>query len=164
MGMNLSNLEVLIVDDIPSVRALLRSQLRAFGIRNILEADDGITGLEVLTREKVDLVITDWAMKPMDGVEFTRRLRANGPSKNQTLPVLMVSNHTEYSLIQGALDAGITQFLAKPLTTKSLGARLTAMFDDRAAEARLDAIAGSDRRRVFAQGYSRRRKSDWDVG
>ena len=164
MGIVLSNLEVLIVDDIPSVRALLRSQLHAFGIHNIREADDGITGLEVLARENIDLVITDWAMKPMDGVEFTRRLRSAGPSKNHTLPVLMVSNHTEYSLIKGALDAGITQFLAKPLTTKSLGARLAAMFGGRDSEARMHPVDGGDRRRVFAEGYARRRKSDWDVG
>ena len=141
---NLSCLKVLVVDDIASVRTLLRGQLRVFGINNIIEACDGIAGLEVLAREAVDLVITDLAMRPMDGVEFTRRLRTGDEVGNPYVPILMVSSHTEHSLVRGALDAGITQFLAKPLTAKALGARLMAIVEGTGAQVRSNSFSGPD--------------------
>jgi two-component system chemotaxis response regulator CheY len=160
---NFPRLKVLVVDDIASVRMLLRGQLGCFGINDIVEAQDGFSGLETLTRKTVDIVITDLAMRPMDGVEFTRRLRADSQAKNANVPILMVSSHTDRPLVKGALDAGITQFLAKPLTTKALGARLTAIVEGAGAQVQSGSFTGPDRRRVFEHNFAQRRKSDREI-
>jgi two-component system chemotaxis response regulator CheY len=153
-------LRVLVVDDIASVRTLLQAQLRFFGVNDIVEARDGLNGLKKLARETIDIVITDLDMRPMDGVEFTRRLRTDCQAENPNVPILMVSSHTDRSLVKAALDAGITQFLAKPLTTKALGARLTAIIEGADGQVQSGSFVGPDRRRVFEHGFVQRRKSD----
>src|SRR5665213_259018 len=124
---NSSSLSVLIVDDVRATRAILKSILRTLGIYQVIEAGDGGAALDLLATNRVDLVITDICMKPMDGNEFIRRLRQPTNSFNPYVPVLMVSAHTEESRIKHALQGGVTGFLMKPVTPIALEAKLNAV-------------------------------------
>jgi two-component system, chemotaxis family, chemotaxis protein CheY len=156
MAADLGRLRVLVVEDNPTVRTLMRGQFQVLGIDDVIEARDGISALEILSRRTVDVVVTDLAMKPMDGIEFTQRLRIEAGPSNFNVPVLMISGHTDRESIQKALDAGVAQFLAKPFTSKALGERLASLADDKGCRV----SSGFDRRRVYSQSYAQRRKSD----
>ena len=108
-------LRVLVVEDNQHMRTLLRSLLNSLNIRDICEAGNGATALELLAEKKCDLVLTDLAMKPMDGLQFTRELRQSEQSANPFIPIIMISGHTERHRVEAARDAGITEFLAKPI-------------------------------------------------
>jgi two-component system chemotaxis response regulator CheY len=123
-----SALKVLILDDIRAARQLLRAILATFNVKNVLEAEDGLSALELIKAFPRNLVITDYSMKPMDGLEFTRMLRAPGNSMNPFVHVLMISAHTEVALITNAIDAGVSDFMSKPITRATVEQRLkTAM-------------------------------------
>ena len=123
----LAGLSVLIVDDIKAMRAIIRTTLRNFGIEQVVEAADGQAALEILSERQVDVVISDICMAPMNGIEFTRRLRQPNNGLNPFVPVLMVSGHTEVSFVKDAQAAGVTAFLAKPVTPANLLKKLTAL-------------------------------------
>ena len=118
-----SSLGILIVDDDKTMRALLHSLLLTFGVKNVFEAPDGERGLLLLQSVEPDLVLTDYSMKPVDGVEFVKRVRAL-PSPLARTPVIMVTGHAERHYVEEARDAGITEFLCKPVTLRDLNARI----------------------------------------
>jgi two-component system chemotaxis response regulator CheY len=156
----IAHLSVLLVEDVRATRVIVRTILRSFGIYDVVEAADGQEALTVLGQRHIDVVITDLAMEPMDGVEFIRRLRTPRNGLNPYVPVLMVSAHTEIARVKEAIAAGITEFLAKPLTPAGLEARLLTIV--RAPKKRVSskAYCGPDRRRGNAKTPNRRRASD----
>ncbi|RZJ83411.1 MAG: response regulator, partial [Brevundimonas sp.] len=87
--MRLDLLKILIVDDIRHTRVLLTEILRAIGIQQIYEASDGAEGLQVMRAHNIDIVLTDLAMEPLDGIDFVRLLRNSPDSPNPMVPVLM---------------------------------------------------------------------------
>jgi two-component system chemotaxis response regulator CheY len=157
---DLSGLKLLVVDDIAAIRALLRGLLRSAGIKQIADARDGPSALSLLRAESFDLVITDLAMRPMDGIELTRRLRQPGSTANPFIPVLMVSGHTEARLVKQAQEAGVTYFLAKPLTLKGLQSRLKAIIEQPKPLICAQTYHGPERRWVAETGRAGRREGD----
>jgi len=101
---------VLIVDDSESMRQIVRRVLETLGVR-IFEGTKVKEGLQILLQKPIDLLITDGNMLDMDGLEFTRILRAH--SLFEQLPILMLSNHSSEECRQQALEAGISVFVAK---------------------------------------------------
>ena len=147
-------LKVLVVEDNQHMRVLLRSLLNSLGIREICEAGSGQAALELLQEKKCDLVLSDLAMKPMDGLRFTRELRQSERSPNPFIPIIMVTGHTEKHRVEAARDAGVTEFLAKPITPHSLFARIAEIVERPRAFVRTDSYFGPDRRRHRTEGYS----------
>src|SRR5579872_1484870 len=92
---SLSRLNVLVVDDSSAVRMMLTALLHTFGITQIVECSDGAQALRAVEKGSFDLVITDVSMRPMDGVEFSRRLRDPESAAPPALPVLFLSSHSE---------------------------------------------------------------------
>lgn len=151
------NLRALIVEDNTHMRTLLRTLLGGVGLKDVVEARDGEEGLGCLARMPVDLVVSDLAMAPMDGIEFTRRLREHG--ENPFLPVIMVSGHTSRAMVMAARDAGVTEFVAKPVTARALCLRIAEIVDRPRPFVRSDVYFGPDRRRhndAFHMGPFRR--------
>ena len=146
--MGLEFLKILIVDDTARTRTLLAEILRAIGIRQIHEANDGAEGMKLMQTQAIDVVVTGLAMAPLDGVSFVRRLRTSPGSPNPTIPVLMITGHSTLQHIQEARDAGATAFMAKPITAGGLIARLRQVIDDRRPFVRGDDYFGPDRRRA----------------
>lgn len=155
---NLRNLSVLVVDDNRLMRNLVRSVLFAFGVDNIEEASDGATALEALQKFPADIVITDWQMGPVDGLDLTRIIRTAEDSPNPYLPIIMLTGHTEAKRVQEARDAGVTEFLAKPISSKMVYHRLVQLIEKPRIFVKARRFTGPDRRRKFirVEGSDRR--------
>jgi CheY-like chemotaxis protein len=161
------SLKALIVEDNTHMRSLLRALLNSAGIKDVSEAIHGQAALEALRERKIDLVLTDLAMAPMDGLELTRHVRNDEKSSNPFVPIIMITGHTEKYRVQAARDAGVTEFLAKPVTAHNLFARITEILERPRAFVRCDSYFGPDRRRHETENYMgpwRRAEELQDVG
>lgn len=159
MAPQLSHLKALIVEDNAHMRALLRALLNGLGVAEVFEAHDGAQAFELLRRANPDFVLTDLSMAPVDGIAFTREVRNSVASPNPFVPVVMVTGHTERARVLAARDAGVTEFLAKPVTARNLFLRIVEIVDRPRAFVRTDAYFGPDRRRqndAFHNGPWRR--------
>ena len=136
------------------MRSLLRSLLNTLGIREIYDAGHGGAGLDLLREKKCDLVLSDLAMKPMDGIAFTRQVRVGPGSPNPFVPVIMITGHTERHLVAQARDAGVTECLAKPITAQNLFNRIAEIVERPRAFVRCDSYFGPDRRRRMLENYA----------
>jgi CheY-like chemotaxis protein len=148
------SLKALIVEDNTHMRSLLRALLNSAGIKDISEAINGLAGLEALRERKIDLVLTDLAMAPMDGLELTRHVRNDEKSPNPFVPIIMITGHTERYRVEAARDAGVTEFLAKPVTAHNLFARITEILERPRAFVRCESYFGPDRRRQEIETYA----------
>lgn len=124
MILDLSELSVLVIDDNSHMRSLFRAILSGFGVRRVLEAGDGSDGLAMMLDRKPDLVICDWVMSPLNGAEFLSILRSDTDPLIATTPVIMVSADARKPVILRALDLGIHEFLAKPVSPAMLYQRM----------------------------------------
>lgn len=162
MSTGLDAVRVLVVDDNAHMRSIVSTMLHSFGIRMIREAKDGAEAVEVLRRWPADLAICDFLMEPTDGVAFTREVRTAPDSPNPYLPVVMLTGHSELTRVVDARDAGVTEFVVKPLTAKALVDRINAVIFHPRPFIRTKTYFGPDRRRRDDPFYSgpRRRESD----
>ena len=115
MSGGFESLRVLLVDDNQHMRAIVTTVLAGVGVRQVRETRDGAEALEALRDWPADLAIVDFQMFPVDGVEFTRMVRNAPDSRNPYLPIIMMTGHSEKSRVCDARDAGVTEFVAKPL-------------------------------------------------
>jgi two-component system, chemotaxis family, chemotaxis protein CheY len=148
------NLRVLIVEDNQHMRLLLHSLLNSVGIRDVVEANGGGSALKLMREKKCDLVLSDLAMKPMDGLEFSRIVRTSEKSPDPFVPIIMITGHTERHRVEAARDAGVTEFLAKPITAHSLFSRLAEVMERPRAFVRCEGYFGPDRRRKTPESYA----------
>ncbi len=126
---NLDRLNVLVFDDDRNMRALIESILFALGVRNIREAHDVKQAFGDLQYFHADIVITDWHMEPLNGLDFVRMVRSGDDSPNPYVPIIMLTGHTEPHLVCEARDAGVNEFLAKPISAKALYSRLVSIIE-----------------------------------
>ena len=139
-------LKILLVDDNHHRRVMLAEILRALGARHILEAKDGAEGMQILRNQTVDIIMTDLEMQPLDGIDFVRLLRSTkGPS--QMTPVIMITGHFTASRLTEARNAGVDEFLAKPLTARGVLDRVRLVIDHPRAYVQTGSYFGPDRRR-----------------
>jgi DNA-binding NarL/FixJ family response regulator len=144
------------------MRFLLRSLLRAGGVRHVAEAQTADDAFAFMRQADVDLVLVDWCMQPVDGITFTNRIRRGPDSPNPLVAIVMISAHSERSRVEGARDAGVNGFLVKPISTRLLFDRVSAALSDTRPFVRSPSYFGPDRRRGAAASYLGpfRRESD----
>ncbi len=109
---------VITVDDSSTMRRIIKNTLNKIGFSNVLEAEHGLEGLEVLAKNKVDLIITDWNMPEMDGLTFVKTLRSKEEFKE--VPILMVTTEAAKEDILTALRSGVNNYVVKPFTPETL--------------------------------------------
>ncbi|HER26974.1 MAG TPA: response regulator, partial [Rhodospirillales bacterium] len=102
------------------MRVIVKRILASLGSKNIREAEDGADGLKVLQTFFPDIIITDWVMDPIDGIEMSHMIRNSSDSKNPFVPIIMLTAHSEISRIIKARDSGINEIVVKPVSVKSL--------------------------------------------
>ncbi|MCU0556645.1 MAG: response regulator [Desulfobacterales bacterium] len=117
-----TTIKILIVDDFATMRRILKNILKKIGFTHIIEADDGSNALKVLEKEKVDLVISDWNMPKMTGIEFLKAVRSNTAFKD--LPFLMVTAEAQKQNIIEAVQAGVSNYVVKPFTEEVITEKL----------------------------------------
>ena len=123
----IASIKVLIVDDDPSMRRVVRAMLGAVGVKRIHEARDGLSGLDAIRKLSPDIVIVDWEMPMLDGMHFVRLLREPGSFPNPDVPIIMLTGHGDHWRVVEAQRAGIQEYLLKPVSTKALHDRIVSI-------------------------------------
>lgn len=119
-------MKILIVDDFSTMRRIIKNLLRDLGFQNTAEADDGTTALPILQSGNFDLLITDWNMPGMQGIDLLKHVRAD--QKLASLPVLMVTAEQKREQIVEAAQAGVNGYVVKPFTAQTLKEKLEKIF------------------------------------
>lgn len=154
LRVDFTKLRLLVVDDNAHMRRIVRTLLHGFGAREVYEAEDGAAGLELFTSHLPDIIITDWSMPILDGIELTAMIRRPESPVNPYVPIIMLTGHSEKSRVLKARDAGVTEFLCKPISAKALHQRvLNCVLNPRAFIKTKDYF-GPDRRRGASGAYT----------
>lgn len=122
---------ILIIDDMPSIRDLVKNSLSAMGFNNIQAAEDGQEGLKILTQSElagapIQLVISDWNMPNMTGLELLKQVRGTAEWKN--LPFILLTSEAEREQVTEAVLSGVSQYVVKPFSTKSFSEKLKSAY------------------------------------
>lgn len=120
---------ILVVDDMPSIREMVKTQLKTMGYKNVIEAENGEDGWNMLnksltTANPVGLVISDWNMPKMKGLDFLKQVRAVPDLVN--LPFVLLTSESEREQVTEAVLAGVSQYIVKPFSGKTFEDKLKA--------------------------------------
>lgn len=117
------NMNVLIVDDYKTMLRIIRNLLKQLGFDNVDEATDGSMALQKLRQKHYGLVISDWNMEPMRGLQLLKEVRADNELRN--LPFIMVTAESKTDNVVAAKDAGVSNYIVKPFNAATLKTKLT---------------------------------------
>jgi two-component system chemotaxis response regulator CheY len=120
------NMKVMIVDDFATMRRILRNILKQIGFKNIIEAEDGKHALKELKKEKVDLIMCDWNMPEMPGIELLKNVRSDDELKK--IPFVMVTAEAQKDNILEAVKSGVSNYVVKPFTAETITEKLNKVF------------------------------------
>ena len=120
-------MKILVVDDFPTMRRIVRNLLKELGYSNVDEAEDGMAGLARLRSGKYDFVISDWNMPNLDGLAMLKEIRADANLAH--LPVLMVTAESKKENIIAAAQAGASGYVVKPFTAVTLDEKLNKILE-----------------------------------
>src|SRR3984893_14926006 len=149
-----NRLRFLAIDDNANMRRILRPLLHGFGAREVYEAEDGAAGLEAFTHYMPDIVLADWVMPIFDGLELTQMIRQQGANANPYVPIIMLTGHSEKKRVVVARDAGVTEFLAKPISAKALYERIINVVANPRTLVKTKTYSGPVRRRNVSSNYA----------
>lgn len=110
--------KILIVDDFSTMRRIIKNILKQLGYTDISEAENGVAALEILKSENIDLIISDWNMPQMSGIEFLKAVRASDTWKDK--PFLMVTAEGKKEQVLEAVKHRVTNYIVKPFTAETL--------------------------------------------
>lgn len=120
------NMKILIVDDFATMRKILKNILKQLGFKNIIEADDGKSALKILKKENFDLILSDWNMPEISGLELLNKVKSDNELKN--IPFVMVTAEAQKDNILEAVKAGVNSYIVKPFTPETVGEKLNKIF------------------------------------
>lgn len=143
-------LRFLVVDDNTYMRRIIKTLLHGFGAREVFELEDGASALDAFASHVPDIVFTDWEMPLINGIDMTKLMRASDNSVNPYVPIIMVTVHSERHRVLEARDAGVTEFLVKPLSARIVHQRVLSVIANPRPFIRTDSFFGPDRRRTKA--------------
>ncbi|MBO8143694.1 MAG: chemotaxis response regulator CheY [Thermodesulfobacterium sp.] len=123
-----TNIKILVVDDFATMRKIIKNILTQLGFKDIIEADDGTTALELLKKQKVDLIISDWNMPKMSGIDLLKAVRADENLKD--IKFIMVTAEAQKENVVEAIKHGVNQYVVKPFTPETLKEKLEKVFGD----------------------------------
>ncbi len=126
MSLDLS-MTVLIVDDYGTMRRILKNIFKKLGYTQLVEADSGATALEQLKKQKIDMIISDWNMPKMSGLEFLKIIRSSQEYKE--IPFIMVTAEAQKKNVIEAVRAGVSDYIVKPFTEEQITKKLEKIFE-----------------------------------
>ena len=121
------SMSILVVDDFPTMRRIVRGLLKELGFTNVDEAEDGQDALNKLRSGSFEFVVSDWNMPNLDGLDMLKQIRADAALKH--LPVLMVTADAKKENIIAAAQAGANGYVVKPFTAATLEEKLNKIFE-----------------------------------
>ena len=157
---DLSNLNILVAEDYAPMRKILGQILFELNVADFQLVANGKEAIDFLAEYRADILIVDNVMEPISGTELTRMVRAGETPLDRGTPIIMVSGETSRELIVDARDAGINEFLPKPISTQMLLQRIIAIADNPRGFVETSNFYGPDRRRrqMRFPGLERRRR------
>ena len=162
----LHNVKFLVVDDNAFMRTIIRRVLGLLEVDEVRDVANGEAAIKMLESFEPDIIITDWMMGPINGIELTKIIRTSENIKNPFTPIIMLSAHSDISRIYEARDAGINEFVVKPISVKTMFNRIQAVIDRPRNFVRVGEYFDPDRRRrkVPQDGEDRRSTLPKHVG
>ena len=122
------NMNALIVDDYKTMLRILRNLLKQLNFNNIEDATDGSMALEVLRTKDIGMVISDWNMEPMTGIQLLREVR--GDDKLKHLPFIMITAESKSENVIAAKEAGVSNYIVKPFNAETLKSKITSVLGE----------------------------------
>ncbi|NCC22647.1 MAG: response regulator [Alphaproteobacteria bacterium] len=165
MGLHFDRLSVLVVEDTLPMQKLLCSVLQTLGVGRVLKASDGERGFSVFQEECPDIVLSDWHMEPVHGLDLIHEIRRNPLSRNRMVPIILVTGYNARPRVALARDSGATEYLVKPFSADDLARRIAYVINrPRDFVDNLPNYFGPDRRRTkdAAHNGPRRRRDDFN--
>jgi two-component system chemotaxis response regulator CheY len=120
-----TSVTVLVVDDYSTMRRIIKNLLNQIGFQNVEEADNGATAYDKLRAQKFGLVVSDWNMEPMTGLELLKLVRADSALKS--LPFIMVTAESKTENVIAAKQAGVSNYIVKPFNAETLKAKIASV-------------------------------------
>ncbi len=161
MAYKLDTARILIVDDMKPMVSLTKSILNIFGFKQVFTAYSGEEAFEVVCKHDPDLILTDWIMEPVDGLELTKRIRRDRMAPNPYVPIIMMTGFSSRLRVEAARDIGITEFLVKPFSSRDLYNRVVQIIEKPRQFVDIEKFFGPDRRRKRNKEYQGpRRRGD----
>lgn len=145
MSYQFKNITVLIVDSQPAMIELIQGVLHLMGVRRIIARTDGKSGIKAFKQFNPDLLIIDWDLDSLDGITFTKTIRSD--KKNPFVPIIFMTAFSSERRVKKARDSGITEFLKKPFSAKSLYRRIEEIIERPRKFVNAPDFFGPDRRR-----------------
>lgn len=118
---------IITVDDSSTMRRIIKNTLQKLGFATVLEAGNGVEALEVMSKNKIDMIVTDWNMPEMDGLTFVKTVRQKEQYKDT--PILMITTEAAKEDILTALRSGVNNYVVKPFTPETLQEKVFKLLD-----------------------------------
>ncbi len=118
-------MKILIVDDSPTMLKVIENTVHQMGFRNLDKAADGPTAFAKIQENKYDLILSDWNMEPMSGLELLKKVRTESNSK--TVPFILITAESKVENIIAAKQAGVNNYIVKPFTVVTLKEKLVSV-------------------------------------
>ncbi len=147
MTYKLDQIKILVVEDMLPMLTLTKSILTIFGFKKLFSARDGEEGYKLYLKEEPDLIITDWHMEPMDGLEMIDKIRSDKNSPNPYVPIIVMTGYSSRKRVEKARDNGMTEFLMKPYTARDLYKKIVQLIEKPRQFVKSEDFFGPDRRR-----------------
>ncbi len=122
------NMNVLIVDDYKTMLRIMRNLLKQLDFNNVMEASDGAEALNLLRQEKFGLVISDWNMEPMTGIQLLREVRGDENLKH--VPFIMITAESKSENVIAAKEAGVSNYIVKPFNAETLKSKMESVLGE----------------------------------
>jgi len=151
MPQTIQDVRILVVDDNDHIRKLVKVILRSIGINKVAEAESGKQAIAIMKEVVPDVILTDWEMEQMDGLQLTRFIRRSPESPNVFLPVIVMTGQADRVRVLAARDAGVNEFVIKPLSGQVILSRLANILETPRRFVRGGNFFGPDRRRHAKQ-------------
>lgn len=121
------NMRILVVDDFSTMRRIVKNILKQLDFTNIVDADDGTTAWEILNKDKIDFIVSDWNMPNMSGLELLKKVRNS--EEFADMPFLMVTAEGQQEHIIEAVQAGVSNYIVKPFTPETVEQKIEKIFN-----------------------------------
>jgi len=152
-GYRFDRLKILVVDDNVHMRKLVVTILQAFGAVQIYESADAQNAWAIARETNPDVIFVDWMLEGMNGLELVRMIRTSPASPNPFVPIVMLTGYTQIDHVIQARDAGVNEFLAKPVSVKAILSRLISVIEHPRPYVRTKVYFGPCRRRRAREEY-----------
>ncbi len=153
MAYNFKNIKVLVADDDATIRLVIANIFRTLKVRECLPAVTGNEALEIYKQHKPDLILTDWQMQDMDGLDLCAAIRKLDRESGEATPIILMSGFADESGVKRAIELGVNEFLLKPFSVNDLAARVAYVIDNPRECVITPNYFGPDRRRRDIPAY-----------